>query len=131
MKSETKLGTFEEVLKGATPTVQAIAHRLRAVIAALHHECSEVPRPGEPSIAYGVGPKKMSEAYAYLMPQKSYVNLGFYHGVALSDPSGLLEGSGKALRHVKIHTLDAANLPEVKNLILESIRERKAALGLH
>lgn len=35
---------------------------------------------------------------------KGYVTLGFYNGVALPDPDGLLEGEGKKLRHLKIHS---------------------------
>jgi hypothetical protein len=130
MKSETRLGSFEDVLRGAAPEVIAIATRLRQLISSLDAQCVEVPRPGEPSAAYGVGPKKMSEAYAYLMPQKTYVNLGFYHGASLADPKQLLEGSGKALRHLKIHALEAINNPEIRELILESIKERKTALGI-
>jgi hypothetical protein len=35
-------------------------------------------------------------------PQKGYVNLYFMNAVELQDPKGLLEGTGKRLRHVKI-----------------------------
>ena len=44
----------------------------------------------------------MSDACLYLMPHKAWVNLGFYQGVTLPDPLRLLEGTGKALRHVKL-----------------------------
>ena len=99
-------------------------------IGELHDECIEVPRPGEPSAAYGVGSKKMSEAYAYIMPQQEHVNFGFYHGVALRDPNNLLEGTGKALRHVKIRSISDAKQPEIRQLILKSIEELRLALGL-
>lgn len=35
-------------------------------------------------------------------PQREYINFGFFRATELSDPKGLLEGSGKGLRHVKI-----------------------------
>ena len=34
-------------------------------------------------------------------PSGAYVNVGFFHGAALDDPAGLLEGTGKRMRHVK------------------------------
>ncbi|WP_258087662.1 DUF1801 domain-containing protein, partial [Xenorhabdus bovienii] len=76
---------------------------------------------------YGVGPKKMSEGYCYVMPQKAWVNLGFYHGVSLRDPDVLLEGTGKRLRHVKLHDTDGCFSPEVRTLIEAALAERKAA----
>ena len=33
---------------------------------------------------------------------KSHVNVGFFQGAALEDPAGLLEGTGKRMRHVKL-----------------------------
>ncbi len=129
MQIDLKLGTFDDVFANTEAEIRSIAVRLREVIAEIDPECIELPRPGERSVAYGVGPKKMSEAYAYLMPQRFYVNLGFYHGVSLSDPVGLLEGSGKALRHVKIYKAEDVDKPEIRNLLMESMRERKVALG--
>ncbi|MGI6083124.1 MAG: DUF1801 domain-containing protein [Limnochordia bacterium] len=35
-----------------------------------------------------------------------WVSLVFFRGTDLHDPSGLLEGSGKRLRHVKLRSLD-------------------------
>lgn len=129
MQSDHRLGTFEEVIAGRSDEVRAIAVALRELIAELDPDATEVPRPGESSSAYGVGPKKMSEAYTYIMPQSDYVNLGFYHGVNVADPHNLLEGTGKKLRHVKIRDLQTVASPEIRALILASIDERKQALG--
>ena len=41
-------------------------------------------------------------------PTSKWVNLGFYQGVGLADPEGLLEGTGAKMRHVKIRSLDDA-----------------------
>lgn len=73
--------------------------------------------------------KKMREPYAYIMPQRGHLNLGFCRGTALPDPNGLLEGTGKALRHVKLRSIDNAKRLEAARLILEAIKERKLALG--
>ena len=40
--------------------------------------------------------------FAYVGAFKNHVNVGFFHGAALADPAGLLQGTGKNMRHVKI-----------------------------
>lgn len=41
-------------------------------------------------------------AFAYVNVFRAHVNLGFFRGHALPDPAGLLEGTGKFMRHVKV-----------------------------
>jgi hypothetical protein len=51
--------------------------------------------------------------FGYVNAFKAHVNVGFFHGAALRDPAGLLEGTGKYMRHVKLRpgiTLDASSL---------------------
>ena len=40
--------------------------------------------------------------FCYLHSTKGYATLGFQRGADLKDPTGLLEGTGKGMRHVKI-----------------------------
>lgn len=55
-----------------------------------------------------------------LNPARGYVRLQFYRGAELNDPEGLLEGTGKGLRHVKVHNLDDTNREALKALVLEA-----------
>jgi hypothetical protein len=41
-------------------------------------------------------------AFAYVNAFTAHASIGFFHGNALPDPAGLLEGSGKRMRHVKL-----------------------------
>ena len=41
-------------------------------------------------------------AFGYVNSFRDHVNVGFFHGALLADPAGLLEGSGKRMRHVKV-----------------------------
>ncbi len=99
-------------------------------IADIHPGAIEVPRAGEPSAAYGYGEKKMSEAYAYIMPQKTYANLGFHHGASLACTGSLLEGTGKTLCHIKVRDVAKAQSDDVKAVLLAAMQERRTALGL-
>ncbi len=44
---------------------------------------------------------------AALQAHKGWVSLFFMQGAELPDPDGVLEGSGKLLRHVKLRSLEA------------------------
>jgi hypothetical protein len=56
-------------------------------------------------------------AFAYVNTFKTHVNVGFFHGASLSDPAGLLEGSGRRMRHVKMHPDVRLNEPAISRLI--------------
>ncbi len=111
------------------PAVAEIARRLRQIVLDDLPEAVEVVRLGDKAACYGLGPKKMSEAHVYIMPQAQYVNLGFYHGVGLPDPAGLLEGTGARLRHVKVRSLEDAEDAALRALVTAARNERRATLG--
>ena len=81
-------GTFDELLADVSPGLAAIARRLRAIIRTVDTSAVETVRLGDNAATYGVGPKKMTDGYAYIMPKRGYVNLGFYQGALLADPRG-------------------------------------------
>jgi hypothetical protein len=65
--------------------------------------------------------------FGYVNSFKSHVNVGFFHGTALEDPAGLLEGSGKRMRHVKLKPGSELHNPALRELIDAAyldIRER-------
>jgi len=111
-------GTFEDVVADVNSDMQAIAHALRALLAEVMPNITEVPWGKQKIAGYGVGPKKMSEHFCYLAPQKNYVNLGFMYGADLPDPDGLMEGAGQVMRHIKIRSLDDVNKSAIKQLII-------------
>ena len=57
-------------------------------------------------------------AFAYVNAFTAHVNVGFFRGAELADPKGLLEGTGKFMRHVKLRPegeVDATALLELVN----------------
>jgi hypothetical protein len=127
--SETKFGTFDELVAGFDSEIVSISRNLRALILKIHPHVVEVVRLGDGAASYGIGPKKMSEAYSYIMPKESYVNLGFYYGVSLADPAGLMEGTGKNLRHVKVRSIGDVTKPALRELIKSAFAERRKVFG--
>ncbi len=123
-----RLGTFEELLGIAKEPLRPILSRLRETVLAIHPEACETVRLGNRAATYGLGPRKMIDGYAYVMPHSEWVNLGFFQGASLNDPDGLLEGSGAKMRHVKIRAIADADRPEVRELLAAAVAERKQAL---
>lgn len=61
------------------------------------------------------------KAFASLYQTKSGMNLAL-PGAELPDPRGLLEGTGKTMRHVKLKDVNLARSTDVAKLILEATR---------
>jgi len=120
-------GKFDDILVDAQPDLLPVCEALRHLIVSLHEGFVEIVWPKQRIASFGVGPKKMTEHYAYIGVQGSHVNLGFYHGASLADPEGLLEGTGKELRHVKLRDVAAAKSDAVTALLREAISERRRA----
>jgi hypothetical protein len=66
---------------------------------------------------------------AALNPHADHLNLQFYKGTSLRDPEGLLEGSGKEMRHVKIYAAKELRTPGVKGLVRSAWRVDQDAGG--
>ena len=118
-------GRFEDVVSGAGPKLRPLCRALRDLIGSLDADFVEVVWPRQKIASFGVGPRKMSEHYAYISVQGSYVNLGFYHGASIRDPSSLLEGTGKSLRHVKIRDASSVRNAALAALLREAIDDRE------
>ena len=67
-------------------------------------------------------------AFAYVGVHKTHVNVGFFLGAFLDDPEGLLEGSGKRMRHVKIRPGQGLNEKAMQVLIEAGYRLVRANL---
>ena len=76
-----------------------IVSKVRIIILASVPKAEEAIKWAQP--VYSVnGP------FAYIKAFKSSVNFGFWRGVDIDDPGGLLQGSGEKMRHVKLTNLD-------------------------
>ena len=83
----------------------AIARHWFDVMRECGDEVRELLHDGHPTACVG------DAAFAYVNVFSAHVNVGFFLGAELADPSRLLQGSGKFMRHVKLgpgHPADAA-----------------------
>ena len=108
---------FDGITAEANPKVEELAIGAKSLILDVMPDVVEVAWPRQKIIGYGVGPKKMSEHFCYIAVLKERINLGFYYGADLQDPTKLLEGTGKLLRHVKISELKQLSDPDLRQLV--------------
>ncbi len=113
-------GTFERAIARAPEAMREVAWALRRLVAKVMPDVTEVPWVRQGNVGYGVGPKKMSEQFCYIMPASQHVNLGFYYGADLDDPQRLLEGAGKNLRHVKVRSVADAKALALERLLRQA-----------
>lgn len=109
--------TFDELLSNYSEPVQAIARQARqTILSLLDDDAIERVMENNKNVVYSYTGEYMETA-VYIAPFKAHANLGFFKGVDLPDPEGLLEGTGKNLRHVKLRAPDDVNKPAVQALI--------------
>jgi hypothetical protein len=65
-------------------------------------------------------------AFGYVNAFNAHVNIGFLEGASLDDPAGLLEGSGKRMRHVKLRWGEQADEAALADLIAAAYRDMQS-----
>ena len=118
---------FEGIVADASPPVRDLALRTRALIREVLPDVVEVPWPRQRTVGFGVGPKKMSEHFCYVAVLADRLNLGFNYGSELPDPEGLLQGTGKLFRHVKISSPQDLENPALRRLLEAASKHRMSA----
>jgi hypothetical protein len=98
----------------------AIAHQWFEVMRKCGDEVREILHDRCPVACLGDAP------FGYVNVFTSYVNVGFFHGEALSDPARLLQGAGKFMRHVKLRPGTATNAAALSSLIDAAYSDIKA-----
>jgi len=76
--------------------LRSIARKWFALMRECGKDVRELMHDGCPTACIGDG------AFGYINTFTSHVNVGFFNGAWLKDPAGLLEGTGKRMRHVKL-----------------------------
>ena len=75
----------------------AIARRWFDVMRSCADDVRELLHDGQPTACVE------DAAFAYVDAFTAHVNVGFFWGAELPDPAKLLEGTGRYMRHVKLH----------------------------
>lgn len=101
----------------------AIARRWFDVMRACGADVREVLHDGHPTACIA------DAAFAYVDAFKAHVNVGFFRGAELPDPGGLLEGTGRFMRHAKLRPDRAVDAGALRRLIDAAYLDMKQRLG--
>ena len=116
---------FDVIASLATPVLRPVCVALREQILRLDAGATEICWPRLKIASFGIGPSKKSQHYAYISVHRDHINLGIYHGASLQGAGIALEGSGKHLRHVKLHEHKDVTDPAIGKLLRAAISERR------
>lgn len=109
----------EEFLSSLSPDVQDIARAVRGRIRELVPDAVEQRHGGWKIVGYS-WEGSMKSSICAIAPHSQHVNLQFFRGTELEDPNGLLAGTGKSARHVKLRAASDVERPEVAALIRQA-----------
>jgi hypothetical protein len=113
----------DRLLSEHTSELQAIERALRITIRTAFPEAIEQVDFANKLIAFGRSMKIRGLLFA-IIAHKSHVNLQLADGADLPDPEGLIEGTGKRIRHVKIRSVEAASSSPVVAIIQAQLAAR-------
>ena len=119
--TESEVRTFLSIY---SPQVQAIAWKVRQLVLELVPEAIEQLDLPARMIAYGFE-RSYNDTICVIMPLKAGVNLGFPRGASLPDPAGLLAGTGKRARHVRLSEPGEVDNPALHTLLKLTIDQTR------
>lgn len=119
-----KAQSWDAVLAEHDPPVadaaRAVQHMLETSLAGAVVQFD----PGNGLLAIGTS-LAMRDLLFAIIPHRAHVNLQLADGVDLPNPEGLIEGTGKRIRHVKVRSAEAAASPAIREIVNAQIKRRR------
>jgi len=120
--------TPESLLKLYPADVRSLAQTARIALAKWLPRSEQIADDTAPLIAFGYG-SGYKALVCTLILSKTGVKIGLSHGSELTDPEGLLAGSGKVHKHIQLHTPADLRNPAVAALVKAAHRAWKHRAG--
>jgi len=121
---------MDPLFERSAPGVRQLFVALQALVREVMPDASEQLDLPDRLVAFGFGPPggiRMRGLALALIPHAAHVNVQLADGAALADPLGIIEGTGKRIRHVKCRTPEDVARPELRALLEEQARLRRPA----
>ena len=110
------------LLEPHSAPVRDVFGALRALVREVMPDAEEQLDLPDRVLAFGFGPPggvRMRGMAVGLIPHTAHVNVQLADGAQLPDPAGIVEGTGKRIRHVKCRSLDDVARPPLRMLLEE------------
>jgi hypothetical protein len=100
-----------------------IARRWFEIMRNCGDDVRELLHDGHPTACVG------DAAFGYVNAFKAHVNVGFFRGAEIADPTELLEGTGKFMRHVKLKPEREVDVAALRKLIETAYTDMRGRLN--
>lgn len=106
--------TVDAYVEGLDGWQREAAAQLRSIIKQTAPDARESIKWAQPVYEAG-GP------FCYFKAFKSSLNFGFWRGVDIDDPKGLLQGDGDKMRHVKLTGVDDVDADAFAGFVRQAV----------
>jgi hypothetical protein len=100
---------------------QKVLPQYRDIVKMIRELIRETAPDAEELISYGIPAYREKRIFAVVSPTKKDITLVFSRGAEFEDSYGLLQGTGKVSKNVKIKTLETANKEALKYYIKQAL----------
>ncbi len=107
--------TVDAYIVGLDGWKAEVAARIRTIIKDAAPEAEESIKWAQPVYEFN-GP------FSYFKAFKNSVNFGFWRGVDLDDPKGLLQGDGDKMRHIKLTSVEDIDEQALGDFVRQAVR---------
>jgi hypothetical protein len=114
-----------EFLHRYDPAIQSLALGLRTVVHEEMAPCHEYifEMRSKVVLLYGATERVIDDGICNINVFARHDNLGFPRGIDLDDPLGVLQGTGKAMRHIRLKTLSDLDRPEIRGFLRKARKD--------
>jgi hypothetical protein len=119
---------LDALLERHSDDVRATFDALRKLVRDVMPDATEQLDLPDRLVAFGFGPPggtRLRDLAVALIPHASHVNLQLADGALLDDPTGIVEGTGKRIRHVKCRSVADVARPALRALLEEQAQSRR------
>lgn len=111
-----------EFLDWYDPGIQSLAMGLRKVVHEEMAPCHEYifEMRSKVVLLYGATEQVIADGICNINVFARHVILGFPRGTDLDDPAGVLQGTGKAMRHITLKKLSDLDRPEIRGYLRQA-----------
>jgi hypothetical protein len=81
------------------------------------------------AIGFSFTGKPLKDGFCHIVTYSSHVNLGFNRGALLPDPNRILQGKGKAIRHITINNQRELDNPVLRRYLQAAIEQISAQVS--
>lgn len=120
-EAERWAACFDELAEPQRATALAVRDLVREVVRERAPQTKEAVKWGYAAWVLGSKGSRGGANMCSIMGAKAYVRLQFFRGVELDDPTSALEGTGKAMRHLKVYCNQPLPEETLRSLVASAI----------